>query len=112
VLELLLGPLRHVLLAHLEAALHREHVLYALADRLAPTVPQKAGEDFERDTEVALVPLALLEEEAAAVQREPLFEVELHHALGEVGLRLDAVEVGDGSGCGRSHCVCGCWGWL
>jgi hypothetical protein len=102
--KLFLGPPRHVLLALLQAALHREHVLHALADQLAPTVPHQAVEDLERDSEVALVALTLLEEEAAAMQREPLFEVELYHAVGEVGLRLDDVQVGDGSGCGRSHC--------
>jgi hypothetical protein len=80
-------PLPHRLLALLHVPLHLEHNLYVLAYPLGPTMcNRRAGKGTRR--------LANPVAEVAAVQSKPVLELEVRHAGGEVGLGLEAGEVG------------------
>lgn len=97
-------PLPHPVLRHRHPALHRNDSLQALAQRLAHAVLECGHVAAQRELGVDAVLGTLLEEEEAAVQGEPLLEVQVHHAAGEVGLGLEGGEVGEGRWDGGGHC--------
>jgi hypothetical protein len=87
-------PLPHRLLALLDLPLHLEHNLYVLAYRLGPTSLQPLDVVCNRRAGKGPRRLADPVAEVAAVQSEPVLELEARHAGGEVGLGLEAGEVG------------------
>jgi hypothetical protein len=109
VLLLLLRPLLHGLFCLLQLPLHFHDFFQARANRLACAVGQDLDVQVEGYAGVEPGHCAVRAEEGeAAVQVEPLLELEARHAGGEVGLALEAEEVGGADG---RHCVCegGLW---
>jgi hypothetical protein len=108
VLLLLLHPLLQRFLGLLHVTLHFYHFFQARANWLGPAVVQHLGAQVERHAGAETGYAVLAEEEEAAVQVEPLLQLEVCHAGGEVSLALKAGEIGGADG---KHCVCGIyWG--
>jgi hypothetical protein len=94
VLLLLLYPLLHRFLGLLHVPLHFHDFFQARTNRLARAVVQDIDVQVERYAGVEPGYTVLVEEEEAAMQVEPLPQLEACHAGGEVGLALEAGEIG------------------